>query len=284
MNKECENCKEEHDGSYGSGRFCSTKCARGFSTKAKRKEINEKISRALGGRVLKPRVCNQCNNSINFKRKKYCNECSKYSKRCYFYKNINTYKKGISFSEINKNSIELIYNEYIINELSLNDLATKYNVAANTIKNFLIQNGIKTRTIKESIGILVENGKLSMPHNYMYKSGFHTSWDGITYFYRSSYEHNVMVLFDENKIKYLYEKKRIKYYDTQKGKNRISIPDFYLPVNNTIVEIKSEYTLDPINMKDKFRKYKDLGYNAKLFILDNDKTYNQLIQYIKKII
>ena len=40
----CENCKKEHDGSYGSGRFCSSKCARAFSTKIKRKEINEKVS------------------------------------------------------------------------------------------------------------------------------------------------------------------------------------------------------------------------------------------------
>ena len=45
--KVCENCEAEHDGSYGSGRFCSTKCARGFSTKAKRKEINEKVSKKL---------------------------------------------------------------------------------------------------------------------------------------------------------------------------------------------------------------------------------------------
>ena len=29
----CEKCEQEHDGTYGSGRFCSSKCARGFSTK-----------------------------------------------------------------------------------------------------------------------------------------------------------------------------------------------------------------------------------------------------------
>jgi len=45
----CENCKEKHDGSYGSGRFCSKKCAKGFSTKAKRKEINKKVSEKLKG-------------------------------------------------------------------------------------------------------------------------------------------------------------------------------------------------------------------------------------------
>lgn len=48
--KKCENCNYKHDGSYGSGRFCSSKCARGFSTKKKRKEINKKVSDKLLGR------------------------------------------------------------------------------------------------------------------------------------------------------------------------------------------------------------------------------------------
>ena len=42
----CENCECKHSGEYGSGRFCSTKCSRGFATKSKRKEINEKVSLA----------------------------------------------------------------------------------------------------------------------------------------------------------------------------------------------------------------------------------------------
>ena len=45
----CENCEQEHDGTYGAGRFCSGKCARGFSTKSKRAEINEKVSKKLTG-------------------------------------------------------------------------------------------------------------------------------------------------------------------------------------------------------------------------------------------
>ena len=47
--KTCENCSLEHDGTYGSGRFCSIKCARGFSTKDKRNEINQKVSNTLIG-------------------------------------------------------------------------------------------------------------------------------------------------------------------------------------------------------------------------------------------
>lgn len=46
----CEFCEKEHDGSYGSGRFCNKQCASAFSTKAKRKDINEKVSRSLSGR------------------------------------------------------------------------------------------------------------------------------------------------------------------------------------------------------------------------------------------
>lgn len=46
----CENCLEEHSGNYGSGRFCSSRCARSFSTKDKRKEISEKVSKSLKGR------------------------------------------------------------------------------------------------------------------------------------------------------------------------------------------------------------------------------------------
>jgi hypothetical protein len=46
----CENCEDEHKGTYGSGRFCSSKCARGFSTKEKRSLINAKVSILLKGK------------------------------------------------------------------------------------------------------------------------------------------------------------------------------------------------------------------------------------------
>lgn len=39
----CQNCGNDHNGKYASGRFCSDKCSRSFSTKNKRLEINEKI-------------------------------------------------------------------------------------------------------------------------------------------------------------------------------------------------------------------------------------------------
>lgn len=72
----CENCEYEHDGNYGSGRFCSTKCARSFSTKVKRDEINKKVSKTLtkeGSTITKE--CDYCKNtfiSYRSKNRKYC--------------------------------------------------------------------------------------------------------------------------------------------------------------------------------------------------------------------
>lgn len=43
----CENCQNEHNGEYGSGRFCSQKCSRSFSTKTNREETNRKVSETL---------------------------------------------------------------------------------------------------------------------------------------------------------------------------------------------------------------------------------------------
>lgn len=49
----CENCGKEHDGSYGSGRFCCKSCAISFTnknrnrTKEQQDIINKKISEGV---------------------------------------------------------------------------------------------------------------------------------------------------------------------------------------------------------------------------------------------
>lgn len=62
----CEKCNKEHNGSYGSGRFCSSKCARGFSTKANREDINNKIRKKLKESAHKKiqKTCPECNSSF----------------------------------------------------------------------------------------------------------------------------------------------------------------------------------------------------------------------------
>lgn len=78
--KECENCGEQHEGSYGSGRFCSSKCARGFSTKSKRKEINEKVSGKLKTSYDIVLICKQCLNEFTINSSRKTQECC--SRKC----------------------------------------------------------------------------------------------------------------------------------------------------------------------------------------------------------
>lgn len=92
----CENCNKEHDGSYGSGRFCSCKCARAFSSKIKRKEINEKVSKTLKGRKLN--FCNRWKNHIKSNKIRFieghCEYCNKIINIAYKKKNRRHYCNG----------------------------------------------------------------------------------------------------------------------------------------------------------------------------------------------
>ena len=77
----CEYCNKEHDGSYGSGRFCSVRCARVFSTSRKRQEINSKVSKTIANNSIanyykNPKYCKICNNVIpyEYRRRLTCSD------------------------------------------------------------------------------------------------------------------------------------------------------------------------------------------------------------------
>lgn len=72
--KNCELCNSEHDGSIGSGRFCSLKCSRSYATKAKRNEISAKVSAKLR-KPLETKECEECGKTFIKKRKvsRFCN-------------------------------------------------------------------------------------------------------------------------------------------------------------------------------------------------------------------
>lgn len=73
--KTCEVCSKQHDGSYGSGRFCSSFCARKFSTIYNRKETSEKARKTIKDKIrsgeivlrknpLVQRICPICKRAI----------------------------------------------------------------------------------------------------------------------------------------------------------------------------------------------------------------------------
>lgn len=97
----CEKCSSVHDGTYGSGRFCSVKCSRSFATSSRRKDISLKVSKTLKGKptwskglklvAREIRMCKlvSCFNTFEVKHhanKEYC------SVQCH--PNIGGYRKG----------------------------------------------------------------------------------------------------------------------------------------------------------------------------------------------
>ena len=68
----CKNCGNEFTEKYSKwsdGNFCCRKCARSYSTKNKRKEINEKVSNHLSYSFIleynkNPKICPICGKVI----------------------------------------------------------------------------------------------------------------------------------------------------------------------------------------------------------------------------
>lgn len=233
--------------------------------------------------LIKYHVCDNCKG----KRKHICPICGKEfigtykqkicSSECkkiqhiiptlikYFNFNELTLKTNKVFDEV-KRIKDILYNEYWVEQHSSSEICNKYNYpnVGNLTAKLFKYLGIKSKTLKESNHENYLHGRIKTNILPVYKQQWHTTWNGKEVYLHSSYELDYAKELDKEKINYDVECLRIKYWDSQKQEYRCAIPDFYLICDNTIVEIKSSWTLDKQNMKDKMKAYKELGYNFKL--------------------
>lgn len=143
----------------------------------------------------------------------------------------------------------------------------KFQIPFWILQKIFKEHSIQFRNLSESQRVAFEeNRKAPRTDESRYKTGHHMSWEGIEFYYRSSYELEYAQQLDEQRIPYRVESLRIRYFDTQRGIERIAVPDFYLPETNEIVEIKSTWTYDRQEMEDKFGSYRKLGYIPKLIL------------------
>lgn len=105
----CENCGEHHNGTYGSGRFCSASCARSFGSKQHRQETNQKISNSIKKYLSKSEPCNK-DTGVRYKCK-FCgfeakteNGLESHTRACK--KNPVNIEKQIEYDRIHKYRIE----------------------------------------------------------------------------------------------------------------------------------------------------------------------------------
>ena len=263
----CENCGKEHDGSFGSGRFCCKKCSTIWTNKHrilknKKDTIKEKITYCpICGRK---KINHKCENE-------FCKQHNyQHFKNLIKYFGFDKSKYGTTEVEEEYNRIRnILYDLYWNKNMSSTQLAEKFHYTS-------IPTNITQKFFKTYLNIPIKSVKYAVKENYLenrntisviknqYKSNWHTTWNGKEVYLRSSYELDYAKNLDEKHIDYDVECFHIKYFDSIQNEYRCAIPDFYLPETNTIVEIKSEWTLDEQNMKDKIKAYKDLGYNTKL--------------------
>ena len=165
---------------------------------------------------------------------------------------------------------EYILNLYMENEMSQIDLAKMFKFPCTSTLSLLFKWLQIPVLSKHDQGIRsitkIQKNKPFESNNYHYKHGFHITWFGTIVFYRSSYELDYCNQLDNQKIKYDMESMRIKYWDSVQQKERVAIPDFYLPESNTIIEIKSVFTYNKQNMIDRSIQYQNLGYKFKLIL------------------
>lgn len=163
----------------------------------------------------------------------------------------------------------LIKNFYLLHGSNNKKLIDTFNYKAGpaNFHKVLKALDIPTRNLSEGQIFALESGnRVNMPQVNSYHDEYHKTWDNNIVYLRSSYETDYANILDDNKIHYEVESLKIKYFDTQLNKERIAIPDFYIKDKNLIVEIKSNFTLDIQNMKDKVISYKNNGYDFKLIL------------------
>lgn len=237
-------------------------------------------------KIGRQRKCSLCGEVIMYKSGGCKNEfCKKHS--------IKQIKTLIQYFGFNKNVLgtpevetefyrikDILYKDYWIDNLSSTDICKKYNypnVGNLTAKVFDYLN-IPSKKCRETNLQHWLDGTFHSDNNFHTIQQWYTTWNNKEFYLRSSYELDFAKELDEKKIDYDVECLRIKYFDTQTNKYRCAIPDFYLPETNTIVEIKSDYTYNQQNMKDKFAAYKNLGYNCKLILEHKEVEIKEILR------
>lgn len=296
----CEFCHREHDGSYGSGRFCSEKCARSFSSNhfkesfkiAKCVQCGKEIKIPLKASEKKCK-CDECKHTFihkceicgtefkGSKHKKICENqfCQKHGiqqfKTLVKYFGFDPLKIGTKeakneFFRVRNNLEDLYWNQ----EKSSSEICKEFDYpnAANLVNKVFkfLEIPVKSVSYANKENILLGRKNFAEIANSQFKSGWHISWNGKKVYLRSSYEKDFARELDEKKIDYEVESLRIKYFDRKNQEFRCAIPDFFIPKEILIVEIKSSFTLDEENMRDKKKAYLDLGYKFKL-ICDHEE-------------
>jgi len=170
----CEHCKNTHDKAYGSGRFCSSKCAKAFSTAARRSEINQKVSNALSGRKLSQGAIRK---AADARRKhpavKYCPYCGDIATHSTCCDDCHRWRGNVTIFEklkidtqqkltlCNEQAFDMLYELYFVKKWSKVMIEAEYQIRSNTLFYYFKKNGTSLRTLSDACSIGCLHGRIS---------------------------------------------------------------------------------------------------------------------------
>ena len=240
----CENpdCQNEHDGSYGSGRFCCNKCRQSFIAKErnkKRKILNIKYKPRSDRAPAGTWVCFYCGRDLETK---------------------GNLQKHIHDNHVckNENGKTIPWNKGLTEK---DDERIKTGAKR-------LREGYKSGRIKPSFlgRRLTKEHKDKMISTYIQNrtnNKYRGNYKGI--YFQYSFELAWLVWNFEHGIKVFRCDKTFQYWDSEQQKERTYYPDFKLE-DGTIIEIKGRMTQ---NVLDKQKAVLE-QYNGKYFILRKD--------------
>jgi len=300
ITKFCAHCGKEFTCKTNITKFCSHSCSALHNTEKRllsfkpAEDNRTKLGKCVKcGEEIQVNIrtdlskckCDEC--KVNSKNRicKVCGDKNKHCRRkdiCKKYPVFETLIKYFGFDKTKFGTISVykeferikskVCEEYFDHQLSTLILAKKYGFKRpSDLLKVLNSLGIQARSLSEANTIACLNNRKELNVAIKYKHGYHTTWNNKQVFYRSSYELDYCKELDDKKIDYEMEKLRILYWDSQLLRQRVAIPDFFLLESNEIIEIKSNYTYDEQNMKDKFEAYREHGYKVKLILEHEEK-------------
>lgn len=300
--KLCEHCGKPLPWEKRSGRFCSKSCAasennmgkvknpKGIGHPEKKPKEKNANKKQKVQKLPKAKICSICgseNCSHEFCRKHNLQQLNGLVKYLGFDKTaIGTDRVFDEFKRIR----DMVYNLYWNLGYSRVDLGKKFGYPGGTMPMNVLKRTLEipSRTQSEAVSNAILLNKTSLP-KIDQTTGFikcttehHITWTGKEVYLRSSYEIDYANFLDKNKILYSVEELRLEYYDSQQNRIRIAVPDFYLPLTNELVEIKSDFTLNIQEMTDKFNEYRKQGYVPKLILEKEEIDLENLQNLISK--
>lgn len=254
----------------------------------KERENNIKAKKNHKNKTIKTRVvikkCKICGSELIDG--KCANEICNKLKKCKIKKFAEMFQMDVNkigtiefLDEFNKVRQEL-YNLYWVCHKSARQIEEMYNMKYNTLLDYFKRIfDIPSKNVKYAVSENYQQNRVNVQNitHFRGKMHIHKTWDGKEFLLRSSYEEEYAKYLDSCKIKYEVESLNIRYFDSQRNKYRTAIPDFYIPSMNLIIEVKSIFTLDVINMQEKISEYEKCGYKCKLIIEHKEMTLEEML-------